>query len=117
MLREGPLTEDLLLVQFHSKTPLQVGRSAKWWTPVSQANALPTLTEILEALALPPEFGPRESVSVARIPKGTVVTYYEGLAKEQFSQSLGRNFKGGGVQLRFKDFDPKWIVETRVLPR
>lgn len=116
-LHDGPLQHDLLLVQFHQNTPLGNGRSAKWWTPVEQANAVTTLREVLEVLALIPEWGPREAVSVARIPRGTHVTFYRGLAMKKYSGEVSKWFRGGGVQLRFRDFDPSWIVETRELPR
>ena len=109
---DGALEEDLVLVQFHSNVPLGKRRSAKWWTTTSQANDFATLDDVHQSLALLPEWGERTTVSVARIPKGTRVTYYVGQAMKQ-ADDFGNVFRGGGVQYRFMDFDPSWIVETR----
>jgi len=111
-LVDGVLDEDLVLVQFHSNTALGDQRSAKWWTTTAQANQFATLDDVHQSLALPPEWGDRTTVSVARIPKGTHVTFYVGQAIKQVDK-LGNEFGGGGVQFRFKDFDPSWIAETR----
>ena len=40
--------------------------------------------------------------------------FYEGAAKAQLDKA-GVVFEGGGKQVRFKDFYPSWIVETRKL--
>jgi hypothetical protein len=56
----------------------------------------------------------REAVTVIRIPKGTDITAYKGLASPQLGKTE-QLFNGDGVQYRFRDFDPNWIVETRSL--
>ncbi|MDG5493415.1 RHS repeat-associated core domain-containing protein [Niveispirillum sp. BGYR6] len=114
-LKSGKLTEDLTLVSYHQDTPFGEGRSAKWWTTTDQANSFSTVDDVHQGLALPPEWGKREVTSVAKIPKGTDITAYIGTAKEQQSNISGV-FKGGATQLRFKDFDPSWIVESRRIP-
>jgi len=105
-----PLEDDLILIQFHrGDRALDAGRSAKWWTTSDQGLQVYQSEEsIRQVLALPPAWGPRDAVSVARIPKGTHVTFYEGLTAPQVSD--GVRYVGGGVQMRFKDFDPSWIV-------
>ncbi len=111
----GTLDEDLVLVQYHrADRALGQGRSAKWWTTPSQANALATLGEVQDVLALPPGWGPRNAVSVARIPARTKIEYFLGTARKQTEN--GVIFRGEGIQFRFKDFDPSWILETRVIP-
>jgi len=50
---------------------------------------------------------------VIKIPKGTDVTFIFGKVEAQISRETGDIFKGGGFQVRFRDFDEKWIVETR----
>jgi hypothetical protein len=114
-LFQGPVRDDLVLVQYHRDVPLGQGRSAKFWTPVETANKYATLGEVMENSALLPEWGPRDIVSVARVPRGTEVTYYVGEAARQVSQT-GQVYDGKGMQMRFKDFDPGWIVETRKIP-
>jgi hypothetical protein len=114
-LFQGPVRDDLVLVQYHRDVPLGQGRSAKFWTPVETANKYATLGEVMENSALLPEWGPRDVVSVARVPRGTEVTYYVGEAARQVSQT-GQVYDGKGMQMRFKDFDPGWIVETRKIP-
>ncbi len=113
-LISGRLKDDLVLVSYHADVPLGQNRTAKWWTTTDQANAMPTIEDIHQRLALPPEWGTREAVSVIRIPKGSEITAYKGLASEQLGQT-GQLFGGNGVQYRFKDFDPDWIIETRNL--
>ena len=108
----GPLKEDLLIVQYHrSDRELGDGRSAAWWTTHSQANELLTENSIRGKLALPPGWGPRDSVTIARIPKGTEVEYAQGTARYQAEGNV--LYLGGGTQYRFKDFDPAWIVQQR----
>jgi hypothetical protein len=104
------------LVQFHSEKALGIGRSAKYWTTIEQANSLKTLDEVAKKLALPSNWGERNVVSIARIPKGTEVTYCFGRAESQISKTEGI-FKGEGIQYLFKDFDPAWIVETRKISK
>ena len=107
--------EDMTLVQFHrSDRALGQGRSAAWWTTPEAANSLATEDAFRKSFALPAGWGPRDAVSVARIPKGSNVEYHIGKASPQIEN--GVRYSGNGVQLRFKDFDPSWIVETRKIP-
>ena len=48
-----------------------------------------------------------------KIPAGTDVSFISGKAALQVSDTTGSSFKGGGFQIRFLDFDEKWIVETK----
>lgn len=112
---QGPVEEDIVLVQYHANIPLETKdgkpkRSLKWWTTVDQAKQIATADDACERLALLPEWGPREVMSVARIPKGTQVTFMIGEAAPQKSWD-GVTFQGGGVQMRFLDFDKSWILE------
>jgi RHS repeat-associated protein len=113
---EGELTDDLVLVQYHdAAVPLGGGRSAKYWTTVDDVNPLSTVDDVMELEALLPEWGARDAVSIARIPKGTHVSAFVGRVSPQVSKS-GRIYYGQGIQFRFKDFDPSWIVQTRTIP-
>jgi hypothetical protein len=118
-IRSGVLEEDLYLVQLHADVPLHDGRSAKYWTTADQANALTSLDDFEEYLALNPDWneytGPRVQISVARIPKGEQITFAIGSASSQPSNQLGRELKGGAIQLLFADFDPSWIRSTRTV--
>jgi hypothetical protein len=111
----GTLEDDLLLVQFHrADRALGQGRSAAWWTTPDQANQFFTIGDMRQGLALPPGWGPRDAVSIARIPQGTEVEFFQGTAlKQQESNIL---FNGNGAQYRFRDFDPNWIIQTRKIP-
>lgn len=61
--------------------------------------------------------GERRGVRVARIPKGTKVDFLHGWASGQYDEIAGALRPGGGEQFRFRDFDPEWVVEDRVLPK
>lgn len=113
---KGKTDTELILVQYHQDTLLGDGRSAKYWTPVEQANKFRTIADVHDISALLPEWGPREVVSVARIPKGTEIEILSGKAIKQQDQ-FGNSYQGHGDQMRFKYFDPKWIVETRRIPK
>lgn len=108
VLKTGKLDEDLVLVQFHSAQPFGE-RSLKWWTTAEQANSFGTIEDVRRGLALPPDWGPRNVVTVARIPKGTEISAYVGRASEQVSDLTGAKYPGGGLQYRLKDFDPNWM--------
>ena len=111
----GALGDDLLLVQFHrSDRALGQGRSAAWWTTPDQANQFFTVDDVRQGLALPTGWGPRDAVSIARIPAGAQVEFFQGTALRQMENNM--LFNGDGVQYRFRDFDPNWIVETRRIP-
>ena len=111
----GSLQDDLTLVQFHrSDRELGQGRSAMWWTSPDQANSMSTIGDVRGSLALPPGWGARDAVSVARIPSGTEVEYYLGSAAPQVDGGL--RYTGNGLQMRFKNFDPSWVIQTRNIP-
>ncbi|WP_229711286.1 hypothetical protein, partial [Agarivorans gilvus] len=67
VLIDGPLDNDLVLVSYHADTPLGEGRSAKWWTTTDQANAMSTIDDVHQGLALPHDWGVRDTVSVIKI--------------------------------------------------
>ena len=112
-LNSGPLDDELVLVQYFEEGG---SGTMKWWTSTDEANALATDGEVMERLALIPDWGPRDAVRVARIPEGTDVTFLHGRAGPQASRELGVTVPGGGEQFRFLDFDEEWIVATRGLP-
>lgn len=111
----GVLKRDLVVVQYHSEKPLGQGRSYQWFMPVIQANSLHTVEQVMDTVALLPKWGERSHVSVARIPAGERVRFLHGRAAAQIDEA-GVAACGGGVQYRFFDFDPKWVVDTRKLP-
>jgi tetratricopeptide (TPR) repeat protein len=116
-LFRGELTEDLELVQyFDGNQILGTNRSAKYWTSPEQANQMSTIDDVREQLALIPEWGERNTMGMAKIPKGTSVEFAVGAAAPQPSNLLGRTLSGGGTQYRFKDFDSDWIIDTREIP-
>jgi len=112
---EGRTAKDIVLVQFHPDKVIGAGRSLKYWTSVDEANAFTSTDDIMHKLAILPEWGERGAVSVARIPKGTEVSYCVGIAQLKKSPLTSEVFRGGGKQYLFKDFDPSWIVERRTL--
>ena len=113
ILRNETLSEDLVLVQFHAATPLVANngrkRSLKWWTTTKQANELRTVDDVRSKLALPKDWGDRNIVTVAVIPKGTKIKAHYGTAKEQTSNIYGIKYPGGGIQYRFEDFSTDWL--------
>jgi hypothetical protein len=106
-LHEGPLDRELRLVQYPVDSPRA---SAKWWTSTAEGNLDQTMDDVHRRLALLPEWGERHTVRVARIPEGTEVEYLYGRAAPQGA------YAGHGEQFRFRDFDERWIRETRRLP-
>lgn len=83
-------------------------------THIEVGNKMPTMENIHQHLALvKPDWGKRDALSVIKIPAGTDVSFISGKAIEQTSDSMKTVFKGGGYQVRFKDFDPKWIIDTK----
>lgn len=111
----GKLDDDMLLVQFHrSDRALGQGRSAAWWTTPDAANPLMTIDDVRQGFALPPGWGPRDAVSVARIPRGTEVEFFRGTALPQVESAA--IYQGGGLQFRFRNFDQSWIIQTRKIP-
>ena len=124
-LFSGKLTEDLYVINFHDKNlPIGFGegrRTLSWGTHIEIGNRMPTINDVFEHLGLLREWGERNSVSLIKISKGTEVTFMGGKASEQISKKLvNEKFEhapGGGYQIRFRDFDEKWIIETRELPK
>lgn len=107
----GPLDEDLTVVQFFdADNP----GSMKWWTTTDEANAMQTIDDVRQGLALPPEWGPRTASRVATIPEGTDVTFLQGAARSQTAAS--GTYQGGATQFRFLDFDEEWITSSRRFP-
>ena len=80
-LHEGPLGEELRLVQYFDKSSERA--SLKWWTSTDEANSMRTIDEVRERLALLPEWGERDAVRTARVPRGTEVEFLHGEAAEQ----------------------------------
>ena len=108
----GPTDGDMTLVQyFDADNP----GSTKWWTSADEANSFETMDDVIEGLALSPDWGPRTGVRVAHIPEGTDVSFLHGTAGPQYP-STGGKLDGGAEQFRFLDFDEDWIVSTRRLP-
>lgn len=78
---------------------------------------MPTIHDIHQHLALKHEWGKRNSYSIIKVPKGEQVTFIHGKAASQISDKAGDRFVGGGYQVRFKDFDEKWIIKTEDLKK
>jgi len=111
------LKEDLYLVNYHDiSKPIGDGRSIEWATHFEVGNRIPTIEELHQHIALvKPDWGPRNAVTYIKIPKGTDVTWISGKATWKESLKTGEYFRGGGYQVRFRDFDPKWVTETKPL--
>jgi hypothetical protein len=112
----GILENDLVVVQYHSNAPVGQGRSLNWWIPAAQANEFSTVEAVKDGVALLSSWGERTHVTVARIPSGESLRYLHGKAKSQSSTSTSEFRPGGALQMRIKDFNPDWIIETRELP-
>ena len=82
------------MVSYHADVPLGGGRSAKWWTTTDQANAMSMIDDVHQGLALPHDWGVRDTVSI--------ITAYKGQASPQLSET-GELFKGDAIQYRFKN--------------
>ena len=100
--------EDMILVQFSSDAP---NASLRYWTTIDEANGISTIEEYMDKMALSKEWGNRNVVKVARVKKGTEVTYAIGTAKAQTKISDPR--PGNGKQILFSKFDSNWITEVR----
>jgi hypothetical protein len=87
----------------------------RWWTSTGDANTMATIDEVRQRLALLPEWGERDAVRVARVPHGTKVEFLYGQTAEQTAQT-GVRYAGGAEQFRFRDFDERWVLETRTVP-
>jgi hypothetical protein len=112
-LHEGPLDRDLTVVQYFDESSSRA--SMRWWTSTGDANTMATIDEVRQRLALLPEWGERDAVRVARVPHGTKVEFLYGQTAEQTAQT-GVRYAGGAEQFRFRDFDERWVLETRTVP-
>jgi hypothetical protein len=126
---EVTLDHDLWLGNLHdSSTALSNPRSLKWATPVDEVLNH-SRGGLLQRLALVPEWGKRDGLSVIQVPAGTTVHMTEGTASLQVSHKgvsvLGKDFRvpdplhskvGGGPQVLFKEFDRNWVVWTGKAP-
>ena len=113
VLKQGPLDDDLVVIQY---TDYSNPGSLNWWTTTGQANKMSTIDDVMDDLALLPEWGARDGVRVATIPAGSNVTFLYGKTAKQVSQLTGKVYAGGGEQFRFLDFDEDWIVEFTKVP-
>lgn len=110
-----PSREPTCVAQFHAAArPLGRDRTYKWWTTCEEAARLDSIAEVRERLALPPAWGPRDTVAVACLPAGTHPDYVTGRTAPVDSE--GRRYGGGALQLRFLRFDEDWIVSRHTLP-
>lgn len=90
-------------------------RTLSWWTHIKVANNMLTMEDIKQHLALVyPDWGERNAFTLMKLSKGEYSTFVSGKAEWQMSDITGQDFKGGGFQMRFRDFDPKWIVGEAV---
>ena len=117
-LHNGKLKEDLYLVNYHDFDKElgagRDGRTLKWATHIAVGNKMMTIEDVHQHLALvDPDWGKRNAVTLIKIPAGTDVSFISGKAVEQKSLKTGKKFVGGGFQIRFLDFDEKWIAETK----
>lgn len=118
----GKLSRKLKVFQFHTIAPVNPMvstsgmRTFQWFMPVCEGNKCWTLEELYQRAALLTRWGERTHVSVAEIPAGKPVRFLHGRAAKQIDTVTGEISEGGGVQYRFFDFDPTWIIETRDIP-
>ena len=86
--------------------------------PVAEANKNDTVERIMQACALLPNWGKRSHVTIAKIPAGEYVQFLHGHAAPQICSNgpMINVAKGGGVQYRFINFNPAWILQTREIP-
>lgn len=122
-LHHGKLQEDLYLVNIHDKdkklvfnsNPGPDERTLQWGThlEVYERTPEPKIEQLKQHLVLVyPEWGERNAATFIRIPAGTETTFISGKAMEQNSLKTGEKFIGGGFQVRLRDIDQNWIVET-----
>lgn len=112
----GTFSKDLVVVNYHNGKTLGKGRTFAWAMVPTQANKLSTVEAVKDHVALLNRWGKRTHVSVAKIPAGEPVRFLHGKAAIQKNPLTGEIRPGGGVQYRFFDFDPRWIIETRKIP-
>lgn len=112
----GIFSRDLLVVQYHSSAPLGELRTHKWFMPACEGNKLCTIESVMDSVSKLTHYGEITHVSVAKIPAGEPVRLLHGRAISKLDPDTQIIRPGGGVQYRFFDFDPKWIVATKKLP-
>jgi hypothetical protein len=126
---EVTLKHDLWLGNLHdSSRALSDPRSLKWATPVDEVLNH-SRGGLMQRLALVPEWGTRDGLSVIHVPAGTTVHMTEGTASMQVSHNaahlFGKEYRvpnplhskvGGGPQVLFKEFDRDWVVWTGKAP-
>lgn len=100
--------EDMILVQYSSDAP---NASLRYWTTVDEANAIITVQDYMNKMALSEEWGNRDVIKVARINNGTEVMQAIGTAKAQ--PMLIDPRPGNGKQILFSKFDTNWVTEIR----
>ncbi|CAL7962278.1 Protein translocase subunit SecA (modular protein) [Gammaproteobacteria bacterium] len=122
----GKVKRDLYLVNIHDankklvfhSNPGPNERTMAWATHLKTyaRTPEPAIENLKQHLAmLYPDWGERNAVTIIKIPAGTETTFISGKAFEQTSLETGKKFIGGGFQVRFRDFDPKWIDRTELL--
>lgn len=111
-LHDDIIKEDLYAANFHDyEAILGERRSLKWATHIKVAKNIITMDDVYEHLGLLKEWGNRDAMTLIKIPKGERATFISGHSMWQESILTNDFKKGGGFQIRFRDFDEKWIVE------
>lgn len=100
----------LCLMRFAEKT--QKEKKGSFWTSCAEAEALTTVNDARERLALPSRFQERYEVRVkVKVPGETKLRYAEGTVAPQCAgeavQPCGHRYPGGGIQY--------WILEKEKL--
>jgi hypothetical protein len=106
-VQKSVVDEEMIIVQFHSKSNIGDGRSLKFWTTAEEASTFKSINDVKEKLALLDNLGDRDVVSITRIPAGTEINHQVGNALQQGERA------GGGLQILFEEFDPSWIEEVK----
>ncbi len=114
------LEQDLWLVDVHDRSKdLGAGRSLRWAAPLDEVLN-DSRRGYVRRLALPSTWGPRDGMTLLRIPAGTEVTLAEGVARHQFTRRtltlrehslqvpVGLKL-GGGQQVLLSEVDPSWV--------
>jgi hypothetical protein len=113
-LHSGPLRHPLCLVRYFARRRAGDDPGATWWTTCAANRALKTVAMVRRRLALLHAWGPRNARVFARIPAGASVVYLEGKASQQCAIAVHRCYRGGGLQLLFRDadFDRGWFTQV-----
>jgi hypothetical protein len=105
------LRRTLCLVQYFDEAKELGERSYKWWTSCSANDRFKTVADVHEKLALPPDWGPRNTRAVACVPVGAAMPYMRGLTAPKRSGSTRKRYAGGAIQYRVLRFETDWIHE------